>query len=154
MSTILIILITETAGFIILYYLLKYKTEKNLDPRLLIGRVREEVNQIIIEMNQTTDRNIALIEDKISNLMDLLKRADKQINLLKKESNKNIESNQLYNQLKSYKKTLDIAAEKENIQEKILRLYGEGFSSSVIAGRTGMPIGEVELIISLAERKS
>ncbi len=45
------------------------------------------------------------------------------------------------------------AEEAETPRQAVLRLHGQGVSSELIASRTGIAIGEVELIISLGSRR-
>jgi hypothetical protein len=40
-----------------------------------------------------------------------------------------------------------------DLQERVMMLHRAGFTSALIAGRVGIPLGEVELIISLEQRK-
>jgi hypothetical protein len=40
-----------------------------------------------------------------------------------------------------------------DVREQIVRLARGGFAPSLIAARVGVPLGEVELIISLEQRK-
>jgi hypothetical protein len=137
------------------YLILKRKIDKiaNVDSHL--EEVREEVARVIIELNQTTERNIALIEDRISSLVELLSTADKKISLLKRESEKHEVSQRVYSKL-SAKPVVNVpksASPKKDNQQEILRLHLAGFTPRIIARRIGLSLGEVELIISLSERK-
>jgi hypothetical protein len=40
-----------------------------------------------------------------------------------------------------------------DVRQRVMMLYRAGFSPSLIASRVGAPVGEVELIISLEQRK-
>ncbi len=143
-------------GFFIIYVVLKKKIKEFVDPSSLLDQIREEVNRIIVELNQTTDRNIALIEDRINRLMELHAEADKKISLLQREGEKHEVSRKLYNNItqrqaeKKHGLKLD---ERRDRQDEVLRLHQAGFSAPIIAKRTGSSLGEVELIISLLERK-
>ena len=143
------------ACFVVLYLILKRKIEKSVNPRALIDEIRVEVDRIILELNNTTERNISLIEDKMNQLSELLEKADKKIMLLSRESEKYNISKEYSNILQKAKKR-DVPdknhIEETDMKEKVLKLYREGFSPSVIANHTNLPIGEVELIISLTER--
>ncbi|MBN2532496.1 MAG: hypothetical protein JXB88_06365 [Spirochaetales bacterium] len=143
------------AGFVILYLILKRKIEKSINPRALIDEIRVEVDRIIVELNNTTERNISLIEDRMNQLSGLLEKADKKILLLNREIEKYEVSKNYSNILQKAKKS-DVSDKKEteetDIKEKVLKFHREGFSPAVIANHTGLPVGEVELIISLTER--
>lgn len=145
------------------YFLLSRQISKILDSEKLLSRVDEEVNSLILELNQTTERNILLIEDRIKALSELVKDSDKSILLLNKELNRpKIEPLQ-YNHLSKKKVFVpkddeivkDLPENDENLSQKdnILELFNSGFSSEVIASKTGSSIGEVELIIALNSRK-
>lgn len=148
-SGLFLVVAIELLGITIIYIVLKKKIDRISDSKVLVGKVKEEINQIVVELNQTTDRNIALIEDKLNGISELLSKADKRISLLKRETEKHEMSKNLYNNIvDSRKKDEDI-----NRQGEVLRLHREGASPASIANHIGMPIGEVELIIALATRK-
>jgi len=142
-------------GWVCQYLILKRKIEKIANADSQLEEVREEVARVIIELNQTTERNIALIEDRISRLVELLSTADKKIGLLKRESEKHEVSQRVYSKL-SAKPVVNVpksTGPKKDNQQEILRLHLAGFTPRVIARRIGLSMGEVELIISLSERK-
>ena len=136
-------------GFTVVFIVLDRKIRRISDANFLVGRIREEIDQIIVELNQTTDRNIALLEDRIHGVNELLARADKKIGLLKRETEKHEVSRSVYQSVMSSGKQNG----EENRQESVLALYREGLSASTIANRLGVPVGEIELIVSLNERK-
>jgi len=142
-------------GWVAQYLILKRKIDKIANTDSQLEEVREEVARVIIELNQTTERNIALIEDRISRLVELLSTADKKIGLLKRESEKHEVSQRVYSEL-SAKPVVNVpknSSPKKDNQQEILRLYLAGFTPRVIARRMALSLGEVELIISLSERK-
>ena len=142
-------------GWVAQYLILKRKIDKIANTDSQLEEVREEVARVIIELNQTTERNIALIEDRISRLVELLSTADKKIGLLKRESEKHEVSQRVYSELsaKPVVKVPKNSSPKKDNQQEILRLYLAGFTPRVIARRMALSLGEVELIISLSERK-
>jgi len=112
-------------GWVAQYLILKKKIDKIANTDSQLEEVREEVARIIIELNQTTERNIALIEDRISRLAELLSTADKKIGLLKRESEKHEVSQKVYSEL-SAKPVVNVpksARPKKDNQQEILRLY-------------------------------
>lgn len=142
-------------GWYLQYLILKRKIERTTNAHSQLEEIREEVARVIIELNQTTERNIALIEDRISHLVELMSTADKKIGLLKRESEKHEVSQRVYSKLseKPVVKIPKSAVDKKNNQQEILRLHLSGFTPRIIARRMGLSLGEVELIISLSERK-
>jgi hypothetical protein len=142
-------------GFVVLYFILKRKIEKSVNPKALIDEIRVEVDRILLELNNTTDRNISLIEDRIHAISELLERADKKIMILNRESEKYSMSKNYNTILQKTKKNPEPekkSGEEKDMKQKVLKLYREGFSPAVIANHTNLPVGEVELIISLTER--
>ena len=54
---------------------------------------------MVVQLNQTTDRNVSLLEDRIRQLTELLAKADKKIGLLRREGEKHEVSQSVYNHL-------------------------------------------------------
>ncbi len=163
MVTILIVIVIQVLGLFILYQLGKRWIARKLSPDELTRRLQEELQSIMVELNRITEQNIGLMEEKISELQELLSQADKKISLLKREAHKHEVGKAVYTQLrKSSRDTGDAEAGRgaarargaeRGIQEDVLKLHHEGFSAAVIATHLGTTIGEVELIISLEEGK-
>lgn len=145
------------------YFLLNRKISKILDSDKILSKVDDEVNSLILELNQTTERNILLIEDRIGKLSNLIKEADKSILLLKREFDRPKIEPIHYNHLSKMRNFVPIEDESvkdppendENLSDKnrILELFNKGFSSDVIAAKTGTSVGEIDLIIALNSRK-
>lgn len=139
-------------GYVLVYLLLKKKIAKSLDAAAILDQVRDEVGRIVVELNQTTNRNITLIEDRINALSELLSKADKKIALIRREAEKQEIGARLYSELAA-KRQETPKAEPAQRQEEALRLARSGANPAVIAKRLGLTLGEVELIISLAGRR-
>ena len=145
------------------YFLLIRKISKILDSEKILSKVDEEINSLILELNQTTERNILLIEDRIKTLSNLIKSSDKSIMLLNKELDRQKIEPIDYSHLSKNRNFLPTEDEivkedeenDENLSDKkrIMELFNNGFSPDVIASKTGSSIGEVELIITLNSRK-
>ena len=151
-------------GFFVLYLVLKKKIESRTDSSSILREIRDEVDRIIVELNQTTDRNITLIEDKLATLAAKLSEADRKIALLHKESERNDLSTQVYSSILQRRAgpVPEESAEKqpekppENPQdahEQAVRLYRSGVSPAAIARQLGRPLAEIELVISLSARR-
>ncbi len=83
-------------GFVYLHS----KFERRTRPEALLQEVTREVNSIIVELNQTTDRNIGLIEERIENLKGLLEKVDKRLALMRREWEQYDSTTQVYSNLK------------------------------------------------------
>ena len=152
MEFILLIIALQFITFFILYLLLKRNIEKNYGADTQIKKITQEVARIIIELNQITDRNIGLIEAKINELKEIMANTDKRILLMKRDEEKHDMSKKLYNSIIE-KSNRDFKMQDNNIKKEVLKLYQSGFNSNMIANQLGAPLGEVELIISLAENE-
>jgi hypothetical protein len=219
--TILITLVVDVGGLIIIYAVLKDRLRRATTAEAQIAEIRDEVSSLLVELNQTTDRNIVLMEDRIASLNDLLAAADKKIGLLQREIEKHDVGTKIYSRLAEGRPAPSSAPPRESepparavapasarqaaartvspagpppeeapavpplavelslkpervssraeqwglgaepaaraaegdVRQRVMMLYRSGFSPSLIASRVGAPLGEVELIISLEQRK-
>ena len=189
--TILITLVVDFGGLLIVYLLLRDRVRRATSSESRIAEIRDEVSRLLVELNQATDRNIALMEDKITVLNEAISTADKKIGLLRRETEKHDVGSQIYSRLaegrlprvsasppaeavrierpvaEAARKApaapplaveLSVRAEPReaatgDVRERVMMLSRAGFSPSLIASRVGVPLGEVELIISLEQRK-
>ncbi len=162
MARTLLILAAIAAGYAVIYFLLKKKIARTLSAAAVLREVREEVNRILVELNQTTHRNVTLIEDRIAALSELLARADKKIALVRREEEKKELADKLYSQLAARRRPPASEGEapgggepepKPDRMEEAVRLAQAGLSPALISRRLGLTRGEVELILSLAEHQ-
>ena len=173
MGRTILILAAVVAGYAVVYFLLKKKIARALGSASILREVREEVNRILVELNQTTHRNVTLIEDRIAALSELLARADKKIALVRREEEKKELADRLYTELASRRRGPESPAftpaspgstvsppapegpteGRSDRMEEAVRLAQAGLSPALISRRLGLTRGEVELILSLAERQ-
>jgi DNA-binding NarL/FixJ family response regulator len=99
-----------------------------------------------------------LIEESINRLTEVLRKADKSIVMLSKETGKQKKSEEVYSNLKPKAIPVPETKQEENkkktIQEKVIELHNKGLSSNVISNRLDISVGEIDLIISIHGRKS
>ncbi len=171
MGRTLLLLAAVAAGYAAVYFVLKRKIARSLAAATVLREVREEVNRILVELNQTTHRNVSLLEDRIAALAELLARADKKIALVRREAEKQELAEKLYSELAGRRlaqaeapaglrggRELPQGAPESGLpraeaSSEAVRLAQAGLSPSLISRRLGLPLGEVELILSLAEHK-
>jgi predicted HTH domain antitoxin len=60
----------------ILYLILRRRVRKEFNGKVFLEEIEREVGTIITEMNQTTERNIQLIEHKLASLKNLSKQTE------------------------------------------------------------------------------
>jgi hypothetical protein len=99
MGDLFIVIAIEVAGLIGIWFFLNAKIRKSLGLESLLAEVRKEVRALSIEINETTDRNISLVEDRLTALRDLLSEADKRMGLYRRETEKRQGERELYNRL-------------------------------------------------------
>jgi hypothetical protein len=196
LSLALALIAVNIVGYTVVFLLLRQRIRRAASPEAQAAELRDEVNRLIVELNQTTDRNVALIEDRIASLSDLLSKADRKIGLLRRESEKHDVGAKIYDRLADSRphaepqqalreappgrpapeprpspfsdtapqaaagggpETAGATAEEQegpvDLREQVVALHRAGFSPALIASRVKVPKGEVDLIISLLERK-
>ncbi|MCK4515686.1 MAG: hypothetical protein KAU31_10535 [Spirochaetaceae bacterium] len=65
----------------------------------VMDEIRREVGAILTEMNQTTERNIELIEDRVTRLQELIVQADRRLGTLRRETQKQEKAEMVYSHL-------------------------------------------------------
>lgn len=161
MNTILICIIICSVYSLIIYQVLSRRINKKINNKTFLNDVKEEINLLITQINETSDRNVLLIENRLERLNSLLAASDKRLSNLKSAVLEN--KNQKLAPIKT--KVIDPILVPEpaidsfevvdddpslSRKERILLLHKQGISASVIASQTKATIGEVDLIISLS----
>ena len=72
----------------IIYIFLRRRIDRLTDPDRISTSLAGDLDIILSEINQATERNILVIEDKIKELEDIIETAEKRITLLKKTVSK------------------------------------------------------------------
>jgi hypothetical protein len=75
----------EVAGLFVIWFRLKSKVGSYLELENLLAGVREEARALVLELNETADRNVSLVEDRMSSLRELLAEVDRRIGVEKRE---------------------------------------------------------------------
>lgn len=170
-----IMLVLMAGGFLYL----KIRVDKVVSGEEWIRKIRDEIDQLVLEMNQTAERNVALLENRVKALQKLLDEADKKLIVMQKESEKTDLSRQVYTHLKkqqippsvdkggkssdeenltlfddlspsgSSKPSVSVKKEESSLKDKVIDLYSQGFSSEIISQKLKASISEVDLIINL-----
>jgi hypothetical protein len=183
---IVITLVIDISGLLLVYALLRNRVRRATSAAAQMAELREEVSRLVVELNQTAERNVALLEDRISGLSDLIAAADRKIALLQREIEKHDVGVKVYSRIAestanssatsrssprlsvelSEKKELSdreaqkppdqgtvLASQRQEARQRVVMLSRSGFAAPLIAARVGMPLGEVELIISLERQR-
>ena len=132
---------------LLIFLVLKKRIDNISDSRLVLKDIRDEVDRMLVELNQTTERNIALLEDKLVEVHNTLDRIDSKLKLLDRGKDKQDLTKRVYTDIEKNKPAV---TQKRDLQQEVLNLYHSGLTESIIAKRLNLPIGEVQLIISLS----
>lgn len=84
-STIAILVALDLLGLGAIWLYVKSRLRKALELDSLLLNIRKEVGILTTELNQTTDRNISLVEDRMEALRSLLDEADRRMGVIRKE---------------------------------------------------------------------
>ncbi len=75
----------DVAGLFAIWFVLRARVRRSLELDSLLAGVREEARALITELNQTADRNVSLVEDRMEGLRELLDETDRRIGVAKRE---------------------------------------------------------------------
>lgn len=147
----IIILLLIASGMIIVLLFIQRRLRQSHYAEQTLNMVRQEMEHLLMKMNSGADQHITLIDDRAQQLRKLLAQAQKTIQLLKKETEKNSSSVQNYHEL--LQKVALIKDEPEELPEskhqRILRYCREGMSVQDIATKLSVSVSEIELSLSL-----
>ena len=159
-------LIISIVSFLYLKSYLKRRTGQ----KQILAELREEVNNILKSINDTTDRDISLIEEREKNLKTLLEEADKRLKVYAREMERHSNSERARaaldkkptatyeslgkNRFKAEPKPeAALPAKPPSTREQIHSLLRSGISEPAIASRLGISVSEVEFAAAMPERR-
>ena len=158
----------NAVAFVCMYLYFARRIEKTFTEQKLLDALQRQAAGIVKEMlqdlNRVANRNITLMEEKIEEVRKILDVADKRILLIKNHSQKEDAAEKLEERLRKAQPLLEFPGKTETGEgeEKelsasggdIMDLYRKGISPELIAKQLDVPVGEVELIISLRGARS
>ncbi len=162
----LVVILVNLVVLFIFYLVFRRRIDRALQTENILKDIRTEVDQMIVDLNETTDRNVGVVEEQLSRLSARIAEADRRIVVLKKENERNRTADTVYTQLrpasrpsppqpvKQQEKKADPPPEKKSTREQVLELYRSGFEAKEIASKLKKTLGEVELIISLGTNRA
>jgi len=93
---------------LILYFILSHRINKQYNTEAFLSKIEKDMNALLIEMNNTSERNISVFEDRVQKLKDLIAELDARLLLLDKQEKSRLRSDQQYsniqNQIREVKK--------------------------------------------------
>lgn len=75
------------------------RIQRGLEADMMLGRIRDEIDEMIIEINRTVDRNVTLLENRITRLNSLIQRAEKLERVREREAEKDTGVQRVYSEL-------------------------------------------------------
>jgi hypothetical protein len=85
MAQFFILAALDVAGLFAIWFALKARVDRRLELDSLMSGVREEARALITELNETADRNVSLVEDRVKSLRELLDETDRRMGLVRRE---------------------------------------------------------------------
>ncbi|MGO8694611.1 MAG: hypothetical protein ACLQMF_13195 [Rectinemataceae bacterium] len=89
----------EVAGFFALWFLLRARIRRFLELDNLLEGVRDEARALVIELNESADRSVSLVEDRMKALRELEGEIDKRMGLARHELEKRAMEREVYTKL-------------------------------------------------------
>lgn len=99
MSTFFILLALDLLGLAGIWLYAKYRLNKALGLESLMEDIHKEVHALTIDLNETADRNISLVEDRMRALRSLLDEADRRIGIMHREVENKAQEREVYTKL-------------------------------------------------------
>jgi hypothetical protein len=88
MSLPIILSVASLIAWVFSFIFLRNYLRRRTDPEWILAEWKEEINKLNADMDAATDRNVALVEDRIEALKELIKEADRRIALSIREEDK------------------------------------------------------------------
>lgn len=91
---------------VVMFLFLSRRLRRQYNAGEFLAQVQQEVNSIVTELNQTTERNIQLLEERISRVKDLLSELDRRILIQESEAQKRSQTDRTYQHLKDQRRAI------------------------------------------------
>jgi len=99
MTTILLVLAVQIVVSVVLIVWTRSKVRTFLGSGDEIDRIRREIGALIVELDSSADRNVTVLEDRLSALKDMIIEADRRIALLGQEKTRRPADAPVYDRL-------------------------------------------------------
>jgi hypothetical protein len=155
--------------------------KKRTGREAILSEIREEVNRMLARIDEITEQDVSLLEEKEKSLRGLLEEIDKRVKVYTGDLERSLSSEKAYRELgkamrfsvekeeaplKEVPKEAPNEAPKEaplearpkkpvrdSLNEQIRELARSGLSAKIIASRLGISISEAEMAVALLERR-
>jgi len=89
----------EVAGLYAIWFVVRARVRRYLDLENLLDGVREEARALVLELNETADRNVSLVEDRMAALREILAETDRRIVVSRRELSSRENEREVYAKL-------------------------------------------------------
>ena len=127
---ILVPLLVNLGAAALIYILLRRRIDVQYSQKAFLDKIQKEIGQIVTEMNQTTERNIQLLENKLEALKSLSERAQ---NLITRGNSELHSLQDRYQQIGSFSRP-SLPAVRPTVKEQA-RVLPEGEATGRLTGK-------------------
>lgn len=89
----------NSGALTLMFFYFRRLVRRTLELDEVLDRARQEIGGMIAELNQTADRNVSLIEDRIERAKSLIDTAEKRFELLARESGQRSREREIFERL-------------------------------------------------------
>jgi hypothetical protein len=160
---VLVLFLLNVLLFIIFGLVLARRFERLYNSRTFLRKVEEEAHQIMTAFNQNSDEHLRILEDRIEKLTQLKTESDSLIKKLAWLKDEHIEARGVVEPPKTVyapqvERRMPLGTENSGTlivdrKQQVINLFQAGLSSESISQKTGIPLGEVELILRFMVQK-
>lgn len=125
-----VLLAVTVGGLFLIFLFVRAGIRRALDAEGLKDKLREEIGQLVRDLNQTTDRNISLIEDAVRALKEAVAEADRRVEVLRRESERRAQEQAVYDRLGRLRASASAEAERSVTRQD------PGAAEAAFSGRT------------------
>lgn len=99
MSIAVLLVSLDLLGLVAIWLFVRARLNRALELENMVAEVRKEVRALNIELNETADRNISLVEDRMQALHGLLDEADRRMGIMRREIDNRASEREVYSKL-------------------------------------------------------
>lgn len=147
-------------GLICIYFLLRWKLQRSAGIERQIDKVRAQFNDLTVDMNDATSRNLDILEIRIKEAKKLVRQMDKILTeqkeaVISDSSTSQTESREPNSEKEEPEPTSSVSAGavSDALRQAVLKLAVRGVPSGEIAEILGCQLQEVEMVLSVSENR-
>lgn len=147
-------------GLISIYFLLRWKIQRSAGVERQIDKIRVQFNDLTVDMNDATSRNMDLLEARIKEAKKLTRQLEKLLaesreSEIRDSLSKPDEEASSRNEKEESGQTQTVASGpvSDALRESVLKLAVRGIPSAEIAEILGCQFQEVEMVLSVSDNR-